>query len=284
MLAPWATTAADCPDDLANRTIERLCAQAGAVAAPASRIVHLGLRRNLSHVAAVVTVAACLLLVLGTAIPSFSFLRQHHYRQVCLDQLGGVFESIDLYSSDHDNLLPAVARLADAPWHAIGSQGPTGYSNTRNLYLLLKLGYSQKLTDFICGGARTKATRLEPAQIRTYDDFLSRQDITYSYRLMSDPRCKKSSLASRPLMADMNPHFETVSAQMDVCPVAESLPLNSINHGRRGQNILWGDGHALFSRGRLVGPRADDIYTIENTSTYRGYEWPAGPDDSFMAP
>ncbi len=287
-LAPLACASADCPDELANRTVARLCAaagQAGAASLSPGRIVPWRWHRDLSHVAAVVTVAACVLLILGTAIPSFKFMRHRYYRQVCLDQLGGIFRSVGLYSSDYDDALPAVARAPGAFWHGIGHQGLEGYSNTRNLYLLLKLGYSRSPGDFVCCGQGTGGVaQLEPAQLDAYHDFPSRDAVTYSYRLMSNPRTKKFSLASQPLLADMNPHFETLPGDLDVCPAGDSLLLNSLNHGRKGQNILWGDGHALFSSQRAVGKQADDIYTLENTSTYRGDEWPTRPDDTFVAP
>lgn len=288
VLNPLAAAAVDCPDELADRTVERLCAltaQIDSADVSAPRVVRLGLRRNLSHVAAVVTVAASILLVVGAAIPAFDFLRHRHYRQVCLSQLAGIFRSIDLYSSDYDNTLPAMARVAGAPWHRIGNQGPGGYSNTANLYLLLKHGYTGNPGDFICcGSAKPTTTDLEPSQLATHQDFPSREHITYSYRLMSNPRTKKTSLASRPLIADMNPHFEKLALDMNVRPSRECLTLNSRNHGGKGQNILWGDGRVLFSRTRTVGDPPNDIYTINNTSTYRGFEWPAGPNDTFVAP
>lgn len=287
-LAPLAATVADCPDELVDHTVERLrtlSSQIDSTEAPAPRVVRLGLRRDLSHVAAVVTVAASILLIVGAAIPAFDFMRHRHYRQVCLNQLAGIFRSIDLYSSDHDNTLPAVARVAGAPWHGIGGRDPEGYSNTANLYLLLKHGYSANPRDFICcGSAKAKATSLESSQLAAHHDFPSREHITYSYRLMSNPRTPKTSLASRPLMADMNPHFEKLPLDLNVRPAQESLTLNSRNHGGKGQNILWGDGRVLFSRTRIVGDPADDIYTIKNISTYRGVEWPASPNDTFVAP
>lgn len=287
-LAPLTYGCCDCPGELASRTVERLCAAAVRIRGSrvsSARVVQLGWPQNLSNVAAVVTVAACILLILGTVVPSFNFMRHRHYRQVCLDQLSGIFKSIELYGSDHDDMLPAVARSAGASWHGIGSQEPGGYSNTRNLYLLLKLGYSKRLADFICcGGTTDRGARWDASQASAYDDFPSRRDITYSYHLVSDPRTKRFALASKPLMADMNPHFEVLSPDMEICPAENSLRLNSINHARQGQNVLYGGGHALFSRVRIMGDRGDDIYTIKNVSTYRGHEWPAGPDDTFVAP
>lgn len=286
VLTPLDSLASVCPDALVRRTLDRLHAAAKSeVAAPAGpKIIRLGWPAKLSSMAGVVTVAACILIIVGVAIPSFSFIRNRYYRQACLSQLDGLYKSIDLYSSDHDGLVPAVARSAGTTWAGVGRQGPGNYSNTRNLFLLAKLNYA-KLEDFVCCGPQTGRVRtLTPAQLAAYDDFPARRDVTYSYRLMPNPRTKLSTLASQPLMADMNPHFEKVSPQMDVCPSEKSLCLNSRNHKRQGQNVLWGDGHAQFTSRRTVGGGGDDIYTIADTSTYRGLEWPTDPGDTFIAP
>lgn len=287
VLGPLAGLTAECPDELASRAVEGLCAlaaEAEQAATPVPQVIRLGRFRHFSNVAAVVTIAACIVLILATAIPSFSFIRQRYYRQVCLDQLREIFGSFSLYSSDHDGLLPAVQHVAGAPWHGIGSQGPEGYSNTRNLYLLVKGGYSEPAEFICCGRTKSRATGRPPATWAELDDFSSRDGVTYSYRLISQPRTQMSSLAAQPLMADMNPHFEDLSPAMAVCPSDDALRLNSRNHRRQGQNVLWGDGHVRFSSVRTVGANADDIYTIADTSTYHGVEWPRGPNDTFIAP
>ncbi len=286
-LVPLTRAASNCPDELVERAVVRLCAaaQVGALASPLPETIRSRQRWNLRQVATLVTVAACLVLILSTAIPSLNLMRHRHYRRVCLGQLGRIFASIELYSSDHERMLPAVARADGLPWHNIGSQGPSGYSNARNLFLLLKLGYNRKPMDFICcGGTKRRTTSLEPSLLSARDDFVSRENITYSYRLIANLRTKLFSLASKPLMADMNPHFETLSVDMNVCPDAKSLHLNSVNHDRQGQNVLYGDGHAFFNARRFIGDGADDIYTIENTPAYHGFEWPVRPDDTFVAP
>jgi hypothetical protein len=292
-LVPLARAASEpCPAEWADHTVARLCAlaarppEANALSPGSTRLIF---RQNLSHVTTAVAVAASILLILGTVIPLSNLIRQRHYRHVCLGQLGRIWKSIDLYSADHDDMLPVVARAAGVPWSGIGSQDPGDYSNTRNLFLLLKHGYIERADDFVCcGRADAKVSRVEPSRLIARRDFAAHSDITYSYWLTPDLRTKKSSVGSRPLMADMNPHFEELSAEtsprLDLRLTESSLGLNSINHGRQGQNILSGDGHVRFSRTRLIGEPADDIYTIRNVRAYRGYEWPSHPNDTFVAP
>ena len=94
------------------------------------------------------------------------------------------------------------------------------------------------------------------------------------------------------VMADCNPLFEELQKdfskpfrlQID----RKSLTLNSSNHScfgnRRGQNVLLGDGHVEFLRTRHVDVSKDDIFTLQDTDVYQGFEVPSCETDFFLAP
>jgi hypothetical protein len=258
-------------------------------AAPPRRIIKLGLTRNLSNAAAVVVVAASVLLIVGVLVPSSNLMRHRYYKQMCQGQLAGIFKSMDLYSADHDDVFPTTARADGAAWNRIGYQGPGGCSNTRGPYLLLSLRYHERPMDFVCcGRARADAPRLPLSQINAYCDFPSREHITYSYRLMPGRSVKTASLAAMPVMADMNPHFERIGAEQAATFTLrldeDTLSLNSPNHNRRGQNVLYGAGHVGYSATRIVGDPPDDIYTIKDQDVCHGNEQPGCLTDTLLAP
>jgi prepilin-type processing-associated H-X9-DG protein len=90
------------------------------------------------------------------------------------------------------------------------------------------------------------------------------------------------------LMADLSPLFENLSDDFDK-PLnlqlnRRLLTVNSINHKRKGQNVLFGDGHVKFLKTRLIGVSNDDVFTLQNTDVYRGYEVPDCEMDFFLAP
>ena len=62
------------------------------------------------------------------------------------------------------------------------------------------------------------------------------------------------------------------------------LHLNSNNHNRRGQNILFCDGSVSFVKTRRIGISEDDIFTLWNTDVYQGVEVPSCETDAFLAP
>ena len=80
----------------------------------------------------------------------------------------------------------------------------------------------------------------------------------------------------------------------DLCPIFNKtlqlklddklLKLNSINHKRKGQNILNCDGAVKFIRTRRVEITNDDIFTIREQPVYEGIETPKCEDDAFLAP
>jgi prepilin-type processing-associated H-X9-DG protein len=99
-------------------------------------------------------------------------------------------------------------------------------------------------------------------------------------------------LCQKVVMADCNPLFEELpkdfSQPFKLQIDRKSLTLNSSNHSyfgnRRGQNVLFGDGHVEFLRTRHVDVSKDDIFTLQDTDVYQGCEVPSCETDFFLAP
>lgn len=292
-IAPLSYLPAEyCPLKLAERTLQRLreaSDRVGLPNGPRPTIVRLRGLPYPSSLAGVVVAAACILLLVSVLARSFSVVRQHCSRQQCGSHLDGIYQAASMYSSDFDGMLPAVPHAANAAWHAIGSQAAGSCSNTQNPFLLLKLRYSDKPSDFLCcGKPGHDAAPLQRDELATRNDFPSRDYITYSYRLMPSAAVRLEALGRRPLMADMNPHFESMmgddATALSLPPDAETLRLNSPNHGRHGQNIVFGDGAVRYSRTRFVGNAGDDIYTMGAGDIGGGRQRPAGLHDAILAP
>jgi len=241
--------------------------------------------RNLGGMAAV---AAAIMLVAGVLLPTLSFARQKYQQQRCRMQLGSIFQGLSNYISDHDGQPPAVASAAGAPWWKVGSQDNENCSNTRHIWLLVKGNYV-KPTGFVCPGCKNgKTLQSSPSQIRTYKDFPNRKHITYSFRIKCRMREDGRLLYRKVLMADLSPLFEKLpddhskSFKLHLNP--ELLILNSNNHKRCGQNVLFDDGRVEFLKTRHTGISKDDIFTLQDTDIYQGCEVPSCATDFFLAP
>ena len=284
VLAPLDTLRDEpCPDGLAERTVWRLMQVANSQRAVREPVAATSKPwRNFAQVGAI---AASVLLAVGVLVPSFSFANHLHRRHVCKKQLASIAGCMNRYSMDYDGSLPAASTDFSQPWHTVGDQNSKSWSNTRNLFLLLKLGYCTRPQDFICCGRRQE--QVDPpstSDVSSYNDFQSRKYITYSFRIPCR-RTMKITMFQGPTMADSNPLFEDVRAGEFKVRLDEKLATTaSLNHNRRGQNVLFADGRVRYLKTRHVGVPQDDIFTVQNVVEYRGSERPACEKDPFLAP
>ena len=281
-----------CPDALEDRTVLRLTSLASSqgrlqqllASEQAKRIgapnrMWMGLARRLATAAVFLIAGSVLFNVL-------SYMRYNSRLQQCQSQMAGVFRGLSHYISDYDGQPPTVTAAVGDPWWKVGHQGSENHSNTRNVYLLVRGGYTQA-GDYVCPGCPSGgAVRISPAEARAYKDFPGRDCVTYSFQV-SCQRMKNGQLLCRKVvMADWNPLFEEMpkdySQPFQLRLTSDLLKLNSINHKRRGQNILFGDGRVEFMKTRLIG--ADDIFTLQDTDIYQGCEIPSCETDFFVAP
>jgi hypothetical protein len=263
-----------CPDELAERTIARIVGAANSghlgleelLADEQARPVrvNIGFWRNLSEM---VAVAAAVMLIAGVLLPIFNRERQRYWKQACQRQLGSIFGGLSNYVNDHDGRAPAVAGKPGQQW------------NTQCLYLPFKLGYIKDSALFICPGRdSSRAAQFDISRVAEYDDFPSRQYVTYSPR----KRCANSpnahDLCEGPILSDSNPIFDNGAAVTFKKRLDQAIMrANSKNHRGRGQNVLYHDGSVKFIRIRLIAE--DDIFTLRE-----GMNCGDEVDDSEMLP
>jgi len=236
--------------------------------------------------------AAVFIIVGSVAITSFNiatnFARQHALQYQCQMQMAKIFGGINQYSTDHDGRLPSVAMSAGAPWWKVGSQSNENHSNTRHLWLLPKGGYVSA-ANFVCPERKLQfPVQFDNSQIKRFKDFPSRDYVTYSFRLMGNRPANLAMLGRSVLMSDLSPLFETLPCSecgpFNLKLTKDLAILNSVNHNRRGHNVLFTDGSIKFRKRRSVGLLKDDIFTLQHTSEYTGTEVPACETDTFLAP
>lgn len=282
-----------CPDALVERTVWRLRSAANSsedrlsqlLATEQSRYAGLktfawvGMLRR-------VAIAAVFLIVASVLFNALNYLRYNSRLQQCQAQMAGVFRGLGSYIADHDGQSPAVAAAIGDPWWKIGHQGNENHSNTRNIYLLVRGGYVN-VSGFICQGCPCGAgAKVTAADLKAYKDFPDRSAVTYSFPISCRRTRDGQLLCRNVVMADWNPLFEEMpkdfTKPLRLQLTKEMLERNSINHKRRGQNVLFGDGRVEFLTTRLIG--TDDIFTLQDTDVYQGCELPSCETDFFLAP
>ncbi|MHC4510433.1 MAG: hypothetical protein ACYTAO_16010 [Planctomycetota bacterium] len=281
-----------CPGALAERTVWRLNSASDSsqdrlrelLATEQSRDAGLKTRAWVGMVRRLAT-AAVFLIVASILFNTLSYFRYNSRLQRCQVQMAGMFRGLANYIADHDDQTPAVAAAVGDPWWKVGHQGTENHSNTRNIYLLVRGGYVDA-GDFICPGCpSSRAGQMTPAELRAYKDFPHRSCVTYSFQISCQRTRNGKLLCRKVLMADWNPLFEELpdfSKPLRLELTREMLTRNSINHKRRGQSVLFGDGRVEFLKTRLIG--TDDIFTLQDTDIYQGCEVPSCETDFFLAP
>jgi hypothetical protein len=282
-----------CPDELVEGTIQRANSLANS---SHIKLEHLladeqkqavttktSFWHNFGELAAV---AAAILLIAGILFPLLTYARQKSFQQRCQMQLGSIFQGLSNYVSDYDGNPPMVATSAGAPWWKVGYQGKENCSNTRCVWLLVRNKYVEPV-NFVCPGTPGRALQFDSRDMQNYNDFPDRSNITYSIRV----RCPNApcTFGTEPIMADSNPIFDGMKAdssgEFKLMLTDRLFAINSGNHNRRGQNVLFGDGSVKFIKGRSIG--TDDIFTLQQMRPgfeVKGCELPSSQSDAFLAP
>jgi hypothetical protein len=294
-------THASCPDHLVEKTLERLYLHhtetvenvwlEKLLRTESEKIVtkRPSFWRNFAEAAAV---AAGLFIVASLFVPVTRQMRAQAWKTACQANLSKIALGLTQYADEHNGFLPAVTTKAGNPWWKVGSTEKGNQSNTTHLWLLVKLDYLQPNV-FICPGySKGKIIKLDRSQIANLADFPDRRYITYSFKLICKPNNAVRPDSRVPIMADANPIFETClknpnyQASMQFEPIKLSgklLTINSINHRRAGQNVMFSNGTAKFLTERLFDTN-DDIFTVKDLDTYRGTETPSEEKDIFLVP
>ena len=286
-----------CPDSLADHTVWRLNSMANSSRDKLQKLLANeqsrefttrswlgnGFARRLAT-AAVLMIVGSLLVTTFSAVSGYT--RFHSMRQQCQTQQSSIFQGLHNYISDHDGRPPTVATSAGDFWWKVGDQGNENHSNTRHIYLLVKEGYVEEPSNFVCPACEYgEKNQMTLAQLKKFKDFPSRRFVTYSFQISCRKAKNGKLLCRNVIMSDWNPLFEKLpdySKQLNLRLNKQLLSLNSNNHKRRGQNVLFGDGRVEFLKTRFIG--IDDIFTLRDTDVYNGCEAPSCETDFFLAP
>ncbi len=286
-----------CPDDLVERTVGRLSNLANSSQQRLEQLIAAEKTRKVAFKSWFwgkrMAIAAVFLIVGAVFVSAYSsvitsYARQKSWQQQCQMQLQQIWHALNNYSSDYDGKLPTLASAAGEPWWKVGYQGKENHSNTRPIWLLVKLGYD-KPADFVCPATpKAKTLQFDTLQVQSYNDFPSREYMTYSFKISCSNSASGKLVCRKVLMADLSPLFEELprdfSESFRLRLNKDLLTLNSKNHRRRGQNVMFGDGRVEFIKTRFTNLLEDDIFTLRDTDIYHGCELPSCESDFFLAP
>jgi type II secretory pathway pseudopilin PulG len=236
--------------------------------------------------------AAAIILISGILFPTFSYMRQQSRLTACTANMQSVGQAINQFLSDNGKNLAGVELSAGSPWWKIGDQSQQSQSNTRFAWQMVKQDYV-KPNDFVCAGHRGGCPVTPEQLLSQLQDFSSRNNISYSFIIISDKMPPLQGGSRKIVMGDMNPVFRSIpmygnSAYEKMKEFEKVLldqqlkQMSSTNHYGKGQNVMYSDGSAEFIKDRVVN--GDDIFTVRGVDSYTGTESPADENDIFLVP
>jgi prepilin-type processing-associated H-X9-DG protein len=182
---------------------------------------------------------------------------------VCQDNLRRLYTGLKEYSDRHNNQFPDVARAAASPRNVAG--------------LLVPILKQDKIftgqVSFACpagGGPQSCPWTLSDLQAMDPEEFrrsLNSLAACYAYSLGY-----RSADGVVGLRYDPSKPIHRVPLMAD-CPPADPLSGNSPDHGGKGQNVLFMDGHVEFCTARTVGVGGDDIFVNKASKVAAGLDW-----------
>ena len=267
----------DPPPGLARRTCHFIAAYAETHTAPQAASTSA---RTLSPIGAsfaggrgswrwtdMTMVAGICLATLFLVFPALENSRFHSRLTACQDNLRQLGLALFQYSQHHHNYFPEVPQQGTLA--AAGIYAPT----------LIHGGYLDDNRRVVCPNTSLAAdgrfrvptlTELESASDRELTELRSTMGGSYGYSLgyVEDGRYHPTRNLARPyfaLMADV--------------PDATYPGFQSVNHGGRGQNVLYEDGHVRFLTSPRPAPDTDDVFVNDSGLVGAG----SRRDDSVIA-
>ncbi|MBM4052322.1 MAG: hypothetical protein FJ270_06240 [Planctomycetes bacterium] len=194
-----------------------------------------------------ISVAACLLLLIGVAVPMANQARNNSSRALCADGFRELGSAFTAYSTDSKGNLPMAAGLGSMLSAGTSGDLPTSMpaDNAQAVRVLAEKGYCRPGC-LHCAGVRQLSFRvpLHATHIRI------------------------TTLVLSPLAADANPLLLTPKV---------GIQSASPNHGGEGQNVLFSDGAVVWMPLPFIniGPqgRLDNMWTLRGVSGGEGVDF-----------
>ena len=226
---------------------------------------------------AVMLIAAALLLTV--TVFQLAKARTFELRTACANNLALVGTAFEQYASTNSNMLPRIAIPVDHNWLPRNmtpqvDRTANAHCNLANLEPMLgaRTHYTS-WTRLICPAMGTSVNFNQPKGRPVWSN------IGYSYiDQLSAYHHHWAQGGHIAILADRNPLFYEHHPQQ--------ANINSLNHNRSGQNVLFDDGSVFWTRSPNVGPKHDNIWTIGSPPilVYTGVEEPTSRHDIILVP
>jgi prepilin-type processing-associated H-X9-DG protein len=231
-------------------------------------------------------------LLIGILIPVLNTAREKANRVKCANNLRQIGQAEMTYAVDNKNQYPRN--------YCNGGSGPTyfflapenmlgGWQNYQNdvtagIFLMVRYRMltsdvflcpsSTQQRDFVIGGTPGNVIEIPPTERSNFSDQKPYSwSVSYCFANQYPPladatypedskfRHSPSAPAANAIAADRNDGIDRWKNTDPNAPKSDMEIMNSRNHGGKGQNVLFNDGHVSWCDHPFVGYNRDNIYT-----------------------
>ena len=166
-------------------------------------------------------------------------------------------------------------------WRSLptGPRNRSFASNSRHVYLLVKLKYGLGPERFFCP-ADKDAEPMNVDDPAAYDDFASPRNIGYDSLNLAGKNPNLRPQMPIAYLSDANPLFENGRFNESIDPTKANSPA----HRDAGQTVLTLDGNVNWLTSPIYGPKDDNLWLAGDLRRYTGTETQTRDDDAFLIP
>jgi prepilin-type N-terminal cleavage/methylation domain-containing protein len=219
-------------------------------------------------------------LLISILLPALNAAKERANRVKCASNLRQIGQGLLLYANDNKGAYPRTRYDTNSSTNAttfkpttddpFGPQGPDANSATGALFLLVRQADLNPEV-FNCPSSNQDKDTLGNVPATSRSDFTSANNISYSVtQPYPDPNAvsrgykfNSSVVADFAIMADRN---QAENRNRNTSPNAPSSDLkfmNTTNHEKEGQNVMFNDGHVEWFTTPFCGSNQDHIFTSQ---------------------
>lgn len=246
-------------------------------------------------------VIAIIGILMALLMPMAEKAREKAYITACAANLHSIGQALTLYCDANRGQFPRTTHVAGAPLAVgtgaaapdpFGAGGPSANDCSSPLWLLARVQHVPTKI-LICAYDDENEFSPDAADPARTSNFTSwKKSLGYSYAnpypdaaaTVAGYKLTGRILADFAVAADLNPGISPRTNPTTVRPgMADALMKfgNSINHERKGQNVLYADGHAAWQATPFCGHGGDNIYASQRNKVE---DSPVAPGDSVLLP
>jgi prepilin-type N-terminal cleavage/methylation domain-containing protein len=247
-------------------------------------------------------VIAIVALLISILIPALNSARERANRVKCLSNLRQIYQAEQIYAIDNKSQYPRVKYFpGNAAFFFTGFSEPEPFAGvsphndiTAGIYLLVRAKLLP-LEVFLCPSSTQKLDDGDPRSIWAHSNFSDRQpygwSLSYSFanqypengdyspeRKGAEYKHAPNAPSDNAIAADRNDGENRVQTLNPKAPKSDMEKMNSKNHARNGQNVIFNDGSGKWCDNPFVGHAQDNIYTraidtnLNNTTPANKYD------------